>query len=500
VPEIRLEYTPQPRQVLLHTATARQIFYGGAAGGGKSHSIRWDAYHFCLANPGLQAYLFRRTRPELEDNHIKFCKRELPPEVGSYNETRKIYEFRNGSALVFCYCEQESDVYRYLGTEMHWIGLDEASRMLESQIQLLRTRNRLGGFRPNPDYALALPRFVLASNPGGPAHSFLKQTFIDPAPPETVFFDSALKNPLDPNDKGWTTLYIPAKMRDNAYIDAGYEASFSGLAPELARAYREGDWDAVVGAAIHNLSKDRHMLRPFSPPKHWTRFMVMDWGVARPFSIGWYAVSEGAVLGAQGYWPERYLPAGALVRYAEWYGWNGRPNQGLRLDSQAVARGIKERERERAEVMDYRVADSECWSKHDGPSVIERMVEADPTLATFRPSVKDRKHNYWELISRLAGSSTYRDDGKEEIHPMLFCTENCRPGFWRTLPGLLLDESEPDKGWATKDSEDHCADEVAYACRSRPFIYTKAQRREEEEREHFRKYAASGGADPYSTR
>jgi hypothetical protein len=496
VEQVRLEYTPQPRQLLLHTSTARQIFYGGAAGGGKSHSIRWDAYNFCLNNPGLQAYLFRRTLPELEDNHIKFSQREIPLSVGRLHESKKQLEFVNGSILHFCYCDKEQDVFRYLGAEMHWIGLDEASRMLESQIQLLRTRNRLGGFRPTADFASALPRMVLGSNPGGPAHAFLKQTFIDPAPAETVFFDKALRNPLDPQDKGWSTLYIPAKMRDNQFIDAGYEASFSGLAPELARAYREGDWDAVVGAAIHNLSRDRHMLRNFSPPRHWTRFMVMDWGVARPFSVGWYVVSEGAILNAQGYWPERYLPSGAIIRYAEWYGWNGRANQGSRLDSQAVARGIKAREKERQEPpMDYRIADSECWSKHDGPSVIERMVEAEPTLA-FRPSQKDRKHNYWEVITRLAGSPQYRENGVEEEHPMLFCTENCRVGFWRTIPGLLLDESEPDKGPGTKDQEDHCYDEVAYACRSRPFVSTKNTRMDDEEREHFKKLRA---ADPYAT-
>lgn len=432
----------------------------------------------------------------MEDNHIKFVKRELPPEVGSYNETRKTYEFVNRSNLTFCYCDKEADVYRYLGAEMHWIGLDEASRMLESQIQLLRTRNRLGGFVPRPDFAAALPRMVLASNPGGPAHSFLKQTFIDPAPPETVFHDKLLRSPTNPDDPGWTSLYIPARMRDNAYIDAGYEASFSGLAPELARAYREGDWDAVVGAAIHNLAKDRHMLRSFVPPKHWTHFSCMDWGVARPFSVGWYAVSEGATLKAQDYWPERWLPAGALIRYGEWYGWNGRPNQGLRIDSTAVARGVKERERERSDPpMDYRVADSECWAKHDGPSVIENMIQAEPTLA-FKPAQKDRKGNYWEVISRLAGSPTYREDGKEEVSPMLFATENCRVGFWRTIPSLLLDESEPDKGPATREQEDHCYDEVAYACRSRPFVYTRALRVEEEEREHFRKLVTG---DPYST-
>jgi hypothetical protein len=39
--------------------------WGGAAGGGKSHAVRWDAIMLCLRNPGMQAFLFRKKRREL---------------------------------------------------------------------------------------------------------------------------------------------------------------------------------------------------------------------------------------------------------------------------------------------------------------------------------------------------------------------------------------------------------------------------------------------------
>ena len=88
---IVLDYEPQPKQALLHKCHAKQILFGGAAGGGKSHSGRWDVIGFCLENPGLQAFIFRRSLPELDSNHIQPLKKEMPQELGNFNETRKRY-------------------------------------------------------------------------------------------------------------------------------------------------------------------------------------------------------------------------------------------------------------------------------------------------------------------------------------------------------------------------------------------------------------------------
>ena len=451
---IDLHYEPQPKQVLLHTAKVKQVFFGGAAGGSKSHGLRWDLIKWCLYVPGLETYLFRRTLGELQSNHIRPLQREIPIEVGEYSDYRKRFEFRNGSAINVCYCEKEMDVTRYQGAEMHVLAIDEASHLTEFQITYLRTRARLGGFAEKvPEHMRPyLPRIVLASNPGGPGHSHIKMTYIDPAPAGTIFTDATMEEPGKPGS-GWPTIFIQAGMKDNKYLDPGYAGQFTALAPELAKALRDGDWDVVMGQAVHNLSRTRHMLRPFDPPAHWTRMLSIDWGTAKPFSIGWYAVSEGALLKGKEGKADVWMPAGAVIRYAEWYGWSGKSDKGCRKDSRTVAREIVKREAERKVRIDYRVADSNMWAKSDGPSVQENMFEASEGRLVFRQSQKDRKANYAEILSRLAGNPRYMEDG-EVMDPMFFVTSDC-VHFWRTVPSLTLDDVDPDKGPDSKQ-EDHC--------------------------------------------
>jgi len=90
----------------------------------------------CLKNPGCDTYLFRRTRVELENTHIKKLKEEIPYGLGRYNETRNRWEFPevNGtrSYLNMCYAEHEHDVDKYNSVEFHSLLIDEASRRLLS--------------------------------------------------------------------------------------------------------------------------------------------------------------------------------------------------------------------------------------------------------------------------------------------------------------------------------------------------------------------------------
>ena len=58
----------------------------------------------------------------------------------------------------------------------------------------------------------------------------------------------------------------------------------------LVRAWLEGDWTIVEGAYFDCWRYEQHVVEPFEVPAHWARFRSMDWGSAKPFSVGWWAI------------------------------------------------------------------------------------------------------------------------------------------------------------------------------------------------------------------
>ena len=437
---IKLEYDPQPKQALLHKCRARQILFGGAVGGGKSHALRWDCIAFCCENPGLQAYIFRRSLPELESNHIQQIKKELPTELGSFSESRKRFEFYNGSYIQFQYLERDSDCDRIQGAEIHFAGVDEAGQLSAYQLGYIKSRLRLGGYEPKQTQYL--PRLVMTANPGGISHNFLKALYIDPSPPETYFYDVTMIDPRNKSDKGWLSMYIPSRMEDNKFIDPNYGASLSGLPFELARALREGDWDLVVGSFFGDVfRRDRHVIKPFEIPEHWVRFRSFDWGSTKPFCVGWYTVAQQS---------DDY-PDGALIKYREWYGAAG-PDRGLKLTAEEVAQGIKSREG--YERIDYSVADPSIWKWESGPSIGERMAKLG---VRFRRADNSRVAGWDQIRQRLIG---------EDNTPMLYLFETCTD-LIRTLPLMQHDQHRPED--INTKQEDHAVDELRYSAMSRSY-------------------------------
>ena len=466
--ELKFDYVPQDRQKVFHNAEARQILYGGAAGGGKSAAIRWDAIDFCLSVPGITTVVFRRTQPQLLRNHIMEIRRELPSAVGIYNETHKHFQFNNGSVLIFKSLEYDRDCEDIQGWEIHAAYVDEAGQLTPYMLDYIISRVRLGSFELKLEklveqypelekYARRLPRYALSANPGGESHHYLKSKFIDPAPAETMFFDDSLKVPGDDDDPGWSTIFIPASMRDNKYLDAGYAAQFGNLPDHVQRQLRDGDWNVVPGAFFDCFDSQKHVIKPFKIPRHWTRFRSVDWGHATPFSTGWWTVSDGTpVYDITG--RKRTYPDGALIRYREWYGCERKgeraTNKGLRLSGTEWAQGVLSKE---DEPVAYGVADPSMWRSDGGPSQAERAFQEGVIL---RKADNQRELGWQEMYRRI------KDD-------LLFVFENCHD-FARTIPAIQADDKHPEDITKTnRGGEDHIADETRYACMSRPRIKRK---------------------------
>lgn len=451
-----LQYWPQPRQQKFHDSDATQILFGGAVGGGKSCALRAASIYDCLMNPGCQAYIFRRTYRELEDNHIRYI-RSLPRELGAWVESRKKFEFVNGSALVCGFAETEGEVNKYQGAEIHKLAIDEAGNFTPFQLAFLLGRNRTGGWTPKQKGRF--PRAELTANPGGTSHNFLKGKFIDPAPPETEFYDASTIDPKTQGHKGRLTVYIPSKMDDNKYLDAGYGGQLNDLPPELAKALRDGDWDVVVGSFFGSLwSRERHVIPPFQPPEHWLRWGGYDHGSASPFAMLWLTMASEDYVTDE----DRLIPKGAAVVYREWYGATS-AHRGLKMIAEEIADGIRAREDEEENVA-FRVMDPSAFKIDSGPSIAERFLRRG---VAFRRADNVRIAGWQEIMSRLRG-----DDGL----PMLYVFDTCT-NLIRTLPVLTHDSVRLED--INTREEDHAADALRYALMARPYRKNKPKHAED---------------------
>ena len=458
----------QPKQGIALETEATELLFGGAAGGGKSYYMRVSAIRWCVEVPGIQVYLFRRTLPDLRDNHLRgptAFQAMLADHIKSghvrYRAVENEFVFWNGSILHMCYCDSENDVEKYRGAEIHVLLMDELTHFSAYQYRFLRSRVRIAGLDVPSQYRSRLPRIECSSNPGSIGHAWVKSAFVSPKPEMEIWR-------APPEEGGMLRQFIPAKLADNPHLtrdDPLYEDRLRGLgADDLVRAMLDGDWDIVAGQAFEKLRRDVHGIPPFAenqPPRDWLVFGSFDWGSSRPFSFGLWAVSNGNAL------PDgRVYRRGAMVRFAEWYGWNGKPNEGLRLEVSEVARGIKQRCAGRK--MAYIAADPSCWRVDGGPSHAELMLREGVIL---RKADNSRHTGYQAVRGRIAG---------DEEGPMLYATTNCHAGFWRTMPDIIMDAHDPED--VDTDNEDHCYDDVRYACMSRPWTATQDKPKERVER------------------
>lgn len=446
--EIRLH----PKQEAAFQTEATELLYGGAAGGGKSHYIRISAIRWAMCVPGIQVYLFRRTFPDLQANHLRGPS-SLLVLLGDFLQSGHVkfkqqdneFTFWNGSSIKLCHCQYENDVIKYQGAEIHVLLMDELTHFTAYIYQFLRSRVRMAGLNVPAEYRPRLPRIECGSNPGSVGHAWVKATFVSPCEPMKVWRTPA-------GQGGMLRQYIPARLSDNPTLekdDPNYLSRLEGLGtPELVRAMRDGDWDIVAGQAFEKLNRDLHGLTPFDVPPHWLRFRAMDWGSSKPFSVGWWCVASEDYLH-----DGKVIPKGALIRYREWYGWNGQADTGLRMESAEVAQQIKVRDA--GDKITYSVADPAIWNRSDGPSVAERMAAHG---VIFERGNNDRINGYLELRQRIAG------DGER---PMLYAFTTCHDGFWRTMPNIVMDDRRPEDIDTTQ--EDHCVDECKYAAMSRPW-------------------------------
>jgi terminase large subunit-like protein len=276
-------YRPFPRQQQFHDSSAKYRLFGGAAGPGKTKALLWEAIFQAHAWPGVDTLLLRRTYPELESSLLAYFRRDVPRSAyRSYNESKHVVTWENGSTTRFGHCRNENDVYQYQGAEFLFIGIDELTHFTLKQWQFLTSRNRCPA-------AGTLSCMAGATNPGNIGHSWVKALWVDHVPPP------GFERPelYDPDDYD----FIRARLDDNPIYanDAEYRRTLEALPEHLRRAFLEGDWNVFAGQYFDVFDFGRHTARPeeMRLESWWPRWISIDWGFQHPSAVYWHcAVPE----------------------------------------------------------------------------------------------------------------------------------------------------------------------------------------------------------------
>src|SRR5271168_5392931 len=270
-------YKPFARQIEFHNARAKYRLFGGAAGPGKTKALLWEAILQANEVAGCDTLLLRRTYPELESSLLAQFRRDVPRSMyRSYNESKHVVTWQNGSTTRFGYCRNESDVYQYQGAEFLFIGIDELTHFTLRQWQFLTSRNRCAAPGSRPSMAGA-------TNPGNIGHAWVKSLWVDRQPA------AGMERAEEYNANHYH--FIPARFSDNPAFanDVSYRRTLEALPENLRRAFLDGDWNVFAGQYFDVFEIGRHTARPeqFRLEPWWPRWISIDWGFQHPSAVYW---------------------------------------------------------------------------------------------------------------------------------------------------------------------------------------------------------------------
>lgn len=423
--------TPNRKQRRFLKATKKHVGFGGARGGGKSWGVRAKAKVLATGYPGIKQLIVRRTYPELINNHINVLKSELVPDVATYKDKEKVLNFKNGSSIHFMYCNHDKDLDRLQGCEYDIIYLDEATQLSEYQMQTIVACCRGANDFPK--------RIYYTCNPGGQGHGYIKR----------IFIDRKFTEDEDPDDYE----FIQSLVTDNEVLmkaQPDYVKQLKALPEKLRKAWLDGQWDIFEGQFFEDFidrpenyesRKFTHVIKPFEINHQWKIYRSFDWGYAKPFSCGWWAVDFD----------------GVVYRILELYGCTNEPNTGVKWTPPKVFAEIARIEREHPWLKGKHIrgiADPAIWDAESGVSI----AEVAEKHGVFFEKADNKRIPGWMQVH-------YRFQFDENGYPMMYIFSNCKATI-RTLPLLQYDEHKVED--LDTEGEDHIADEIRYFLMSRP--------------------------------
>ncbi len=477
-----------PKQQIFYDSPATDILWGGDTRGGKTGGIKLSLIRWCSLIPGLQCDIFRLHLDDVIGSYMEgdFSFHSL---LAQWEMDRLVVinqrevKFWNGSLISLEHCARDKVMFKHQGIPKHVRVLDESGQIPQRRQEWLTTWMTMSNemkARIPAEWRGRFPKIIRLSNPTGPSKMYQRKQYVKARPYMAMEKVGA-----------FIRQYIPARVDDNPSEDAdATRARVLGTQDAAtASALLNNNWDAQTGNYFSQWETDRHVIRPFAIPEHWTRFRTFDYGSFEPWACLWWAISDGRTVQlhqVDGSVVDKYIPRGALVCYREWYGCEDEldprdektstsraPDKPYAWSNADIAKEIQ-RQTPNAYQKQQTFTDGFPFNDLGGFTIADAFEAAGLILER---GDTDRKSGWSQMANKLTGERLVA--GSEEQYPMIYFFDTCKycidyvPMIERnTDEGKLWDAQ--DKGEAT-----HICDCVRLACMVNPLVTDEKSTRPE---------------------
>lgn len=245
----------------------KYIRYCGGIGSGKSLVGCIQLLIWAVQYPG-EYLIARQFMPELKTTTYKTFKEICPPELIIEDRIAdmmiRVRSQGNKSSWVYFRGLEDADKLRSMNLSGFFI--DESCQTSEAAFMLLQGRLRGPGLRKG----------VLTTNSDG--HSWGWRWFIK----KDMITSEVVK-------KQFANIYAPST--ENIHLPTGYvETMLHTWSPERIQREIYADEDSFESQVYSEFRRDVHVIKPFSIPDTWLRYVGIDHGFRNPTAWVWGAV------------------------------------------------------------------------------------------------------------------------------------------------------------------------------------------------------------------
>lgn len=236
LPRAYVPVDPTPKQDWFLRRDELEVFFGGSVGGGKTRGLLMAGLQY-VHHPEYRALILRNTISEffIPGGFHELCQDWLGPSDARYiGGPIPHWVFPSGASLSYAYLQTLSDLDRYKGAEISFLGFEEAVgftlRMYLGMFRVLRGEEaKVEG----------LPiRVRVVSNPATSPATYPNQQWI-----KMRFIDRKTRVP--------GVVYIPSGLKDNPHVDsAAYLKKLAHLLPADRARLISGDWDVTEEGSL----------------------------------------------------------------------------------------------------------------------------------------------------------------------------------------------------------------------------------------------------------